>query len=108
MGVDSSDRVSPTSLDERIELLGKLYKQALKRSNLRDELFAQISKQTRNCPDGYAHYLLLEMRGQELHIFIDVIILYSAICMFSLFVCIQALFDQSVGANVFMCVLHAS
>ncbi|KAM7519914.1 hypothetical protein LguiB_018876 [Lonicera macranthoides] len=54
MGVDSSDRVSPTSLDDRIELLGKLYKQALKRSDLRDELFAQISKQTRNCPDGHS------------------------------------------------------
>lgn len=50
-GVDSSDRVSPTSLDESIELVGKLYKQALKRSELRDELFAQISKQTRNNPD---------------------------------------------------------
>lgn len=41
------------SLDERIELVAKLYKQALKRSELRDELFAQISKQTRNCPDRY-------------------------------------------------------
>ncbi|KAK2967152.1 hypothetical protein RJ640_026543 [Escallonia rubra] len=51
IGVDSSDRVATTSLDERIELVGKLYKQALKRSELRDELFAQISKQTRNSPD---------------------------------------------------------
>uniref|UniRef100_A0A5B7AQB9 Kinesin-like calmodulin-binding protein n=1 Tax=Davidia involucrata TaxID=16924 RepID=A0A5B7AQB9_DAVIN len=51
MGVDSSDRVTPMSLEERIELVGKLYKQALKRSELRDELFAQISKQTRNNPD---------------------------------------------------------
>ncbi|XP_057492601.1 kinesin-like protein KIN-14E [Actinidia eriantha] len=51
MGVDSSDRVTPTSLEERIELVGKLYKQALKRSELRDELFAQVSKQTRNNPD---------------------------------------------------------
>ncbi|KAI8031386.1 Kinesin-like protein KIN-14I [Camellia lanceoleosa] len=51
MGVDSSDRVTPTSLEERIELVGKLYKQALKRSELRDELFVQISKQTRNNPD---------------------------------------------------------
>ncbi|XP_059645600.1 kinesin-like protein KIN-14E [Cornus florida] len=51
MGVDSSDRVTPTSLEERVELVGKLYKQALKRSELRDELFAQISKQTRNNPD---------------------------------------------------------
>ncbi|KAE8637411.1 hypothetical protein CSA_023388 [Cucumis sativus] len=51
MGVDSSDRVSATSLDERIELVGKLYKHTLKRSELRDELFIQISKQTRNSPD---------------------------------------------------------
>ncbi|KAK9164816.1 hypothetical protein Scep_000007 [Stephania cephalantha] len=51
MGVDSSDRETPLTLEERIELLGKLYKQTLNRSELRDELFAQISKQTRNCPD---------------------------------------------------------
>ncbi|KAJ4713994.1 Kinesin-like calmodulin-binding protein [Melia azedarach] len=51
MGVDSSDRVTPPSLDERIELVGKLYKHTLKRAELRDELFAQISKQTRNNPD---------------------------------------------------------
>ncbi|GAB4848357.1 Kinesin-like protein KIN-14E [Ancistrocladus abbreviatus] len=51
MGVDSSDRSTPTSLDERIELVGKLYKHTLKRSELRDELFVQISKQTRNNPD---------------------------------------------------------
>ncbi|KAH0970932.1 hypothetical protein GBA52_023088 [Prunus armeniaca] len=51
MGVDSSDRVTPASLDERVELVGKMYKQTLKRTELRDELFAQISKQTRNNPD---------------------------------------------------------
>ncbi|CAL1409991.1 unnamed protein product [Linum trigynum] len=51
MGVDSSDRATPASLDERIELVGKLYKHTLKRAELRDELFAQISKQTRNNPD---------------------------------------------------------
>ncbi|KAJ8771027.1 hypothetical protein K2173_023352 [Erythroxylum novogranatense] len=51
MGVDSSDRAAQTSLDERIELVGKLYKHTLKRAELRDELFAQISKQTRNNPD---------------------------------------------------------
>ena len=51
MGVDPSDRVTPTSLDERIELVGKLYKQTLKRIELRDELFVQISKQTRNNPE---------------------------------------------------------
>ncbi|KAG5534424.1 hypothetical protein RHGRI_022523 [Rhododendron griersonianum] len=48
MGVDSPDEVS---LDERIELVGQLYKQGLKNSELRDELFAQILKQTRNNPD---------------------------------------------------------
>lgn len=53
IGVDSSDRVTPASLDERIELVGKLYKQTLKRTELRDELFVQISKQTRNSPDRY-------------------------------------------------------
>ncbi|KAF9614952.1 hypothetical protein IFM89_021382, partial [Coptis chinensis] len=51
MGVDSSDRVAPMSLEERVEVIGKLYKQTLKRPELRDELFAQISKQTRNNPD---------------------------------------------------------
>ncbi|PON82768.1 Kinesin-like protein [Trema orientale] len=51
MGVDPSDRVTLTSLDERIELVGKLYKQTLKRIELRDELFVQISKQTRNNPE---------------------------------------------------------
>ncbi|KAL2483112.1 Kinesin-like calmodulin-binding protein [Forsythia ovata] len=51
MGVDSSDRATPTSLDERTELVSKLYKHAMKRSELRDELFTQVSKQTRNNPD---------------------------------------------------------
>ncbi|KAK4789906.1 hypothetical protein SAY86_017210 [Trapa natans] len=51
MGIDSSDRGISPSLDERIELVGKIFKQTLKRSELRDELFAQISKQTRNNPD---------------------------------------------------------
>ncbi|XP_050132270.1 kinesin-like protein KIN-14E isoform X1 [Malus sylvestris] len=52
MGVDSSDdRVTPASLDERVELVGKMFKQTLKRTELRDELFVQISKQTRNNPD---------------------------------------------------------
>ncbi|XVF59911.1 hypothetical protein PTKIN_Ptkin07bG0313700 [Pterospermum kingtungense] len=51
MGVDSSERVTPVSLEEQVELVAKLYKQTLKRAELRDELFAQISKQTRNNPD---------------------------------------------------------
>ncbi|KAJ6301270.1 hypothetical protein OIU77_015557 [Salix suchowensis] len=51
MGVDSSDRGAPASLDEQIELVGKLFKHTLKRVELRDEIFAQISKQTRNNPD---------------------------------------------------------
>ncbi|KAK3143436.1 hypothetical protein QOZ80_4AG0300290 [Eleusine coracana subsp. coracana] len=48
MGIDSPAIIS---MDERIELVAKLYKHTLKRSELRDELFAQISKQTRNNPD---------------------------------------------------------
>ncbi|XP_006652979.3 kinesin-like protein KIN-14I [Oryza brachyantha] len=48
MGIDSPAIIN---LDERIELVAKLYKHTLKRSELRDELFAQISKQTRNNPD---------------------------------------------------------
>ncbi|KAI3830579.1 hypothetical protein MKW92_002766 [Papaver armeniacum] len=50
-GVDASDKVTPMSLDERIELVEKLFKHTLKRSELRDELYVQISKQTRNTPD---------------------------------------------------------
>uniref|UniRef100_A0A7N0UG66 Kinesin-like calmodulin-binding protein n=1 Tax=Kalanchoe fedtschenkoi TaxID=63787 RepID=A0A7N0UG66_KALFE len=46
MGVDSS--AAACSIHQQIELVGKLYKQTLKCSELRDELFAQISKQTRN------------------------------------------------------------
>lgn len=53
IGVDSSDRVTTISIDEQIELVGKLLKQALKRTELHDELFVQISKQTRNNPDRY-------------------------------------------------------
>lgn len=48
MGIDSPAIIS---LEDRIELVAKLYKHTLKRSELRDELFAQISKQTRNNPD---------------------------------------------------------
>ncbi|XP_008782799.2 kinesin-like protein KIN-14I isoform X1 [Phoenix dactylifera] len=51
MGIDSSDKITLLSLEERIELVAKLYKHTLKHSELRDELFAQISKQTRNNPD---------------------------------------------------------
>ncbi|KAK8996206.1 hypothetical protein V6N11_076453 [Hibiscus sabdariffa] len=51
MGVDSSERVTSVSFEEQIELVSKLYKQTLKRVELRDELFVQISKQTRNNPD---------------------------------------------------------
>ncbi|XP_042014112.1 kinesin-like protein KIN-14I [Salvia splendens] len=54
IGVDSSDRVSPMSLDERIELVSKLFKHSLKRSELRDELFMQVSKQTRHNPDRHS------------------------------------------------------
>ncbi|KAK7386595.1 hypothetical protein VNO78_26928 [Psophocarpus tetragonolobus] len=51
MGIDPSERVTPISLDERVEHVAKLYKQSLKQPGLRDELFVQISKQTRNNPE---------------------------------------------------------
>ncbi|THU73776.1 hypothetical protein C4D60_Mb04t26420 [Musa balbisiana] len=51
MGIDSSDKITPLSVEECIELVAKIYKHCLKRSELRDELFVQISKQTRNNPD---------------------------------------------------------
>ncbi|CAN6453602.1 unnamed protein product [Victoria cruziana] len=53
MEVEASDRVAPLSMDEKIELIGKLYKQSLKRSDLRDELFTQLLKQTRNNQDQH-------------------------------------------------------
>lgn len=51
MGIDSSEKITLMMVEERIELVAKLYKQTLKRPELRDELYAQISKQTRNNPD---------------------------------------------------------
>ncbi|XP_064979395.1 kinesin-like protein KIN-14I isoform X1 [Musa acuminata AAA Group] len=51
MGIDSSDKIMVLSLEERIELIAKIYKHTLKRSELRDELFVQISKQTRKNSD---------------------------------------------------------
>ncbi|KAJ8512707.1 hypothetical protein OPV22_003141 [Ensete ventricosum] len=51
MGIDSSDKITPLSVEECIELIAKIYKHCLKHSELRDELFVQISKQTRNNPD---------------------------------------------------------
>ncbi|KAK8937161.1 hypothetical protein KSP39_PZI011777 [Platanthera zijinensis] len=51
LGVDPSDKVILVSMDDRIELVAKIYKQSLKRSELRDELFAQILKQTHKNPD---------------------------------------------------------
>ncbi|KAI3798699.1 hypothetical protein L1987_33977 [Smallanthus sonchifolius] len=51
MGIDSSEKGNQIGLKERIKLVRKLYKQALKDSELRDEIFEQISKQTRNCLD---------------------------------------------------------
>nr|CAD1822905.1 unnamed protein product [Ananas comosus var. bracteatus] len=68
MGLEASDKTTLLTLDDRIGLVVKLYKHTLKRSELRDELFAQISKQTRNNPDRqvdrfatpshkYVHYI---------------------------------------------------
>ena len=59
MGVDSLDKITILSLEERIELFAKLYKHTLKHSVLRDELFAQVSKQTHNNPDRYVSVLYI-------------------------------------------------
>lgn len=51
MGVDSSDKETLLGMDERIDIVAKIYKQTLKSPELRDETFAQILKQTHNNPD---------------------------------------------------------
>ncbi|XP_024397614.1 kinesin-like protein KIN-14I isoform X2 [Physcomitrium patens] len=51
IGVPEGGPSSPPTGQEQIELLKKLYKHTLKRSELRDELFAQLVKQTRNNSD---------------------------------------------------------
>jgi len=58
MGVDSSEKTTQMDLEEKIELVGKIYKHTLKRAELRDELFIQLSKQTRNNPDRYLTMLI--------------------------------------------------
>lgn len=50
-GADVSVGVTPPTAQEQIDYVLKLYKHTLKRQELRDELFAQLSKQTRNNPD---------------------------------------------------------
>ncbi|GBG71679.1 hypothetical protein CBR_g9092 [Chara braunii] len=47
-GVDGGD----ISESDQVALVIKLYKHTLKRAELRDELFAQLMKQTRNNPNG--------------------------------------------------------
>jgi hypothetical protein len=65
MGIPSSDghQVTSANLDERIELVEKLYTCPLKCLELRDELFVQISKQTRNNPNRYALNLILSFHN---------------------------------------------
>ncbi|CAM6126245.1 unnamed protein product [Calypogeia fissa] len=50
-GADVSVGTTPPTAQEQIDYVLKLYKHTLKRQELRDELFAQLSKQTRNNPD---------------------------------------------------------
>lgn len=54
MGIDGSSGTAPPSAQEQIDIVMKLYKHTLKRTELRDELFAQVSKQTRNNPDKFS------------------------------------------------------
>lgn len=51
MGIDAASGAAPVNSSGQMELLMKLYKHTLKRVELRDELFLQVSKQTRNNPD---------------------------------------------------------
>lgn len=51
-GTDGGPSSAPTG-QEQIDLLRKLYKHTLKRTELRDELFAQLAKQTRNNSDKW-------------------------------------------------------
>lgn len=51
MGIDGSSAATPLSAQDQVEIINKLYKHTLKRAELRDELFIQVSKQTRNNPD---------------------------------------------------------
>lgn len=50
-GITDVGPSNPPTGQEQIDLLRKLYKHTLKRTELRDELFAQLAKQTRNNPD---------------------------------------------------------
>lgn len=54
MGVDGSSAATPLPAQEQVDIVTKLYKHTLKRAELRDELFAQVSKQTRNNPDRFS------------------------------------------------------
>ncbi|BBN18600.1 protein MpZWICHEL [Marchantia polymorpha subsp. ruderalis] len=50
-GADASATSTPPTAQEQIDLILKIYKHTLKRQELRDEMFAQLSKQTRNNSD---------------------------------------------------------
>ncbi|MCO5554889.1 hypothetical protein L7F22_008427 [Adiantum nelumboides] len=53
-GVDGSSTPTPLNAQEQIDIVMKLFKHTLNRTELRDELFAQVSKQTRNNPDKFS------------------------------------------------------
>ncbi|CAK9218803.1 unnamed protein product [Sphagnum troendelagicum] len=50
-GADLAPGFTSASTQEQIDMVLKIYKHTLKRVELRDELFAQLLKQTRNNPD---------------------------------------------------------
>lgn len=60
---------NPPTGQEQIDLLRKLYKHTLKRTELRDELFAQLAKQTRNNSDRWVWLMIERVLGTiEVHI----------------------------------------
>jgi hypothetical protein len=64
-GADLAPGFTPASAQEQIDMVLKIYKHTLKRVELRDELFAQLLKQTRNNPDRWGYALFLSFMYRE-------------------------------------------
>lgn len=113
MGVDSSEKTTQMDLEEQIGLVGKIYKHTLKRAELRDELFIQLSKQTRNNPERYL-IMPLNADRKKLIPYANCLLPFQLIhgaprgvhIVHSLFM--QEFLNKSVGAHVFVRIFHAS